>query len=197
MRTELVLMGKRIDMSARKRRRKLVLFIYFAIAVVMLSTWLQDHWHGTGAYVLYAAFFACYMFLGGTYSTGLVKPFNNKRRKTYDGPQPFLLLKLRTYAPIHGSNDTDYLNDERELHQRGYAHYKAYQIIGLAVTLIWALAMFRTLLPAWFRWISMTPDTLYYGLLMIVMVLFLTLPQTILLWTEPDMEPEPEFAENR
>jgi hypothetical protein len=193
MRAELVLLGKRIDMSARKRRRKLVIFIYVAIAAVMIDTWFLDRWHGTGAYVLYAAFFACFMFLGGTYSTGLVKPFNNKRPRTYTDPPPFLLLRLRTYLPVPGEGN-DYLNDERELHQRGYAHYKAYQIIGLAVALIWALAMFRTLLPAWFRWISMKPDTLYYGLLLVVMVLFLTLPQSILLWTEPDMEPDPEFA---
>lgn len=196
MRAELILMGKRFDMSARKRRRKLVIFIYAAIAAVMIDTWFLDHWQGTGAYVLYAAFFACFLFLGGTYRTGLVKPFNNRRPRAYTDPPPFLLLKLHTYPSIPG-NGSDDLNDERELHQRGYAHYKAYQVVGIAVTLIWALAMFRTLLSAWFRWISVSPDTLYYGLMMIVVVLVLTLPQAILLWTEPDMEPALELAGKR
>jgi hypothetical protein len=195
MRAELLLMGKRIDMSVRRRRRKLVVFIYAAIAVVMTATWLQDHWHGTGSYVLYAALFACYMFLGGVNSYGgLVKPFNNKRPKTYDGPQPFVLLKLRTYLPIPGVG-SDYLNDERELHQRGYAHYRAYQVVGLAAVLILSVALFRMQNPEWFRWIPMSPGAMYYGLLLIVVVLVLTLPQAILLWTEPDMEPE--FAEER
>ena len=34
-------------------------------------------------------------------------------------------------------------------------------------------------------------DQLIYGLLICLFILFLTLPQAILLWTEPDMEEEP------
>jgi len=197
MRAELVLLGKRIDMAPRVRRRVLVVLIYATIAALMIAMWFLDHWRSTGTWVMWAAFFACYMFLGGMNSYGgLVRPFHNKRPRTYDGPEPFLLLKLRTYLPIPGEN-SDYLNDERELNQRGYAHYKAYQIIGLAVVAIWSVALFRMHNPEWFRWIPMSPDTLYYGLLLITIVLFLTLPQVILLWTEPDMEPAMELAEER
>jgi hypothetical protein len=196
MRAELILMGKRIDMAARARRRALVIAIYAGIAAVMAATWFLDHWRHTGSYILWAALFACYLFLGGTTFGGLVKPFHNRRRITYDSPQPFLLLKLRTYLPTPGE-ESDYLNDERELYQRGYAHYRAYQVIGIAVVLILTLSLFRMQNAEWFRWIPVTPDTLYYGLLLIVVVLFLTLPQSILLWTEPDMEPAPEFAEQR
>jgi hypothetical protein len=193
MRAELILMGKRIDMAARVRRRVLVVVIYAAIAGAMAATWRMDHWHTTGSYIIYAALFACYLFLGGVNSYGgLVKPFHNKRSRTYDGSQPFLLLKLRTYLPISISGDgSDYLNDERELYQRGYAHYRAYQVIGIAVVLLLTLSGFRMQDAEWFRWIPMTPDTLYYGLLLIVAILVLTLPQAILLWTEPDMERDP------
>jgi hypothetical protein len=34
----------------------------------------------------------------------------------------------------------------------------------------------------------MPPDAMYYGLTLVAIILFLTLPQAILLWTEPDME---------
>jgi hypothetical protein len=37
-------------------------------------------------------------------------------------------------------------------------------------------------------WIPMPPDAIYYGLTLVAIILFLTLPQAILLWTEPDME---------
>jgi len=198
MRTELVLMGKRIDMSARKRRRMLVVLIYAAIAALILATWFLDHWHKTGSWVLWAALFACYLFLGGARrESGLVKPFNNKHPKVHETAPPFLLLKLRTYAPLLGAENNDYLNDERELQQSGYAHFKAYQVLGIAAILILSLALFRMNLPQWFHWVPMSSDELYYGLMLIVVVLIVTLPQSILLWTEPDMEPEPEFAEER
>ncbi len=194
MRAELVLMGKRIDMSAQKRRRMLVVLIYAAIAALITAMWFLDHWHRTGIWIFWAAFIACYVFLGGRNSYGgLVKPFHNKRTKTYNG-QSFLMLRLGTYLPIPGEG-SNYLNDERELHQRGNAHYKAYQVIGLAVVMIWGVALYHMDHPQWFRRIPMSPDELYYGLLLIVIVLVLTLPQSILLWTEPDMEPAPEFVE--
>jgi hypothetical protein len=49
--------------------------------------------------------------------------------------------------------------------------------------------------PSLFRWTrlqSTSADQLIYVLLIVGVVFFETLPQAILLWTEPDMEPETE-----
>jgi hypothetical protein len=35
---------------------------------------------------------------------------------------------------------------------------------------------------------AMPADQLYFGFALVILMLFLTLPQSILLWTEPDME---------
>jgi hypothetical protein len=50
------------------------------------------------------------------------------------------------------------------------------------------LASMRILSPRVQAWISMPPDQLYYGLALVTLTMFLTVPQAILLWTEPDME---------
>ena len=42
--------------------------------------------------------------------------------------------------------------------------------------------------------IPIAPDEFYYGLGLIAIVLLVTLPQVILLWTGPDMEPPMAFG---
>ncbi len=189
MRAELVLMGRRVDMAPRARRRMLVALIYAALAVLTAVLWRYTHWHGSGIGLFWAIMLACRFFLGGYYTGGLVKPFNGKPPRQSDAAPPLLALKLRVYKPVLAADETAYRNDERELRQRDRAHYAAYQAIGCCLALIWGLAMFRNQSPRLFVWVAMPPDELYCGLAMIAMILFLTLPQAILLWTEPDMEP--------
>jgi len=188
MKAELNFFGKTLDMAPQRRRRTLVVLIYSAMAVLMVVLYLLTHWRGTGAYMFWAAMLACRLFLGGYYTGGLVKPFNNKGPRRYDMPPPLLLLKLRIYQPVPSSDDSAYRNDERELHQRDHAHYLAYQAIGVSVIIPMFVASMRVIRPALLAWIPMNPDEIYYGLLLIALTLFLTLPQSILLWTEPDME---------
>jgi hypothetical protein len=101
-----------------------------------------------------------------------------------------LALKLRVYKPVLSSDEQAYRNDERELHQRDHAHYLAYQAMGIALIVPWFLSSLRIIHPASFNWNAMSADEIYYGLLMAALTLFLTLPQAILLWTEPDMQTE-------
>ncbi len=189
MKAELVLMGRRVDMAPRTRRRALVVAIYAALAILMALLWHFTQWRGTGAYMIWAALLVCRLFLGGYYSGGLVKPFNGKVPRQSAMPPPLLLLKLRLYRPILQDDAHAFRNDERELHQRDRAHYQAYQAIGIAVLLPWFLAQMRLLRPGLLAWLPIPADQLYFGLLTIVLLLFFTLPQAILLWTEPDMEP--------
>jgi hypothetical protein len=188
MRAELVLMGRRVDMARRGRRRGLVVTIYFALALLIAGLCWFTGWRGSGVWLLWAVMLACRFFLGGHYRGGLVKPFQYRRPVNADGAPSLLALKLRIYQPVLDSDQDQFRNDERELHQRDRAHYLAYQAVGWAVVLQAFLASMRILSPRVQGWISMPPDQLYYGCALVTLTMFLTLPQAILLWTEPDME---------
>jgi hypothetical protein len=190
MNAEIIFLGKRFDMARRIRRRILVVAIYATLAALMIFLWFFGQWRGTGAWLIWGAMLACRLFLGGYYNGGLVKAFNNKRPRQSLAPPPLLLLKLRVYQPVLAADENSFRNDERELHLRDRAHYQAYQAIGIAILLPWFAAQMRLIRPGLTAWIPMTPDQLYFGLITIVLLLFFTLPQAILLWTEPDMEQE-------
>jgi hypothetical protein len=190
MKAEIVLLGKRVDMARQTRRRMLVAGIYAVLAALMASLWFADQWRATGTVVFWAAMLACRLFLGGVYAGGLVKPFTGKGPKEYDMPPSLLALKLRVYQPVLDDSGRAFRNDERELKQRDRSHYQAYQALGLAVVLAWLVSDLGMMHPAWLAWIPMTPFQIFYGLTLVTMMLFLTLPQCILLWTEPDMEVE-------
>jgi hypothetical protein len=190
MRAEIVLLGKRVDMARQTRRRALVVGIYAVLAALIAGMWFADQWRATGTLVFWSAMLACRLFLGGYYYGGLVKPFTGKGPKQYDAPPSLLALKLRVYQPVLDDDNRAFRNDERELKQRDRSHYQAYQALGLAVVLAWLVADIGMIHPQWLAWIPMTPFQVFYGLTLVALMLFLTLPQCILLWTEPDMDAE-------
>jgi hypothetical protein len=188
MNAELVLMGKRVDMVPRAHRRALVVLIYAGFAAAMTGFWFLDRWHTSAAYLILATIPINRLFLGGHYFGGLIKPFNGKPPRRSDEPPPFLLLALRVYRP--GPDEREYRNDERELHQRDQAHYQAYHVLSLIVIFLWALTNFKAEIPRLIARLSIPVDMLLYGLATAAVVIAITLPQAILLWTEPDMEHE-------
>ena len=82
--------------------------------------------------------------------------------------------------------------DERQMHRRDHAFYLAHRKLS------WALVV--VLFTAWFQWpqnplvVNAGPELrrvleqLPYAVLFALIGLYATLPQAILLWTEPDME---------
>jgi len=186
MNAELVFFGKRVDMAQRHRRRALVVAIYTVLAALLGILWVSTHWHGSGIYLFWATMLACRLFLGGYYNGGLVKPFSNKPPRSAERAPSLLALKLHVYHPVLGEGES-YRNDERELRQRDQAHYAAYQVLGCAMAVVWLLASVRNDSPRLFNWLTMPSDELFCGVSMIGLTLFLTLPQAILLWREPDM----------
>lgn len=189
MNAELVLMGKRIKMASRYRRRTLLVLIYFALAAALIGLWFVDRWHTSAPYLLFVTFAINRLFLGGFAFGGLIKPFSGKPPRRSAAPPPFLLLALRVYQSE--PNENQYRNDEREIEQRNRAVYKAYQSLMIAVLGLWLLMNFRTNIPRLLERLSVPIDGLLYGLATAAIMLALTLPQAILLWTEPDMEEEP------
>jgi hypothetical protein len=188
VRAELVLMGKRIDMARRAHRRTLVVLIYAAMATLMACLWPVDHWRTAGTYMIFATLFVNRFCLGGYNFGGLIKPFNGKAPRQSDAPPSFLLLALHVYQPA--PEDREYRNDERELVQRGNAHYKAYQAVMVVLCLLWFVVTFSRNNPRAMAWIHVPTEQLLYVLVLGTIVAGLTLPQAILLWTEPDMEEE-------
>jgi hypothetical protein len=197
MRAELILMGKRIDMAPQRHRRTLVLLIYASMASIMTGLWFLDHWRTTGAYMIFVTIAVNRLLLGGYNFGGLVKPFNDKAHPAPEQPSPFLLLGLRVYRPQPG--DSEYRNDERELQQRDHAHYVAYSALVAGLVLIWFAAAFTRVAPkvlAATALLSLAPNLgvdLVYGITLATIVISVTLPQSILLWTEPDMPELDEF----
>ncbi|WP_263358732.1 hypothetical protein [Acidicapsa ligni] len=192
MRAELMLMGKPVDLSRRSQRRWLVLWIYAAMIVAMAGMGWLDAWRTSGYYLVFLAAGVNHFLLGGYGRGGLVRPFTDKAPRSSGMPSP--LIPLGLYLRLtHVAPEGEWRSDERELGLRDRAHYQAYQWISGAVGILW-------LLSAWTRWKSaelpilhVIGETLLYPMVLATVVLMLTLPQAILLWTEPDMaEFEPE-----
>jgi len=186
MKAELVLMGRRVDMAPRVHRRTLVVLIYATLAVLMAALFALDRWRTTGYYLVFATFLINRVFLGGYNFGGLVKPFNGKPPQRSDAPQPFLMLALRVYPQEPVRNE--YCSDERELQQRDRAHYTAYQAMAVVLAVLWLLSGWNNFAPRLLAWLPVSPALLVYGVVLAAIVVALTLPQAILLWTEPDME---------
>jgi hypothetical protein len=158
MKTNLVLLGKRINVASQSRRRLLVVLLYigFGMLVIAGSSFLGKLPWGL---LLAFAFLRAARFLGGrNYEDGLIPPVDS--------------------------------GDERELHRRDRAYFLSYWW--------WDLTLIPALLATGFR-INPMPSTwnpevravlyqLPVWLLAASGILYYTLPQAILLWTEPDME---------
>ena len=181
-------MGKRVDMAPRTNRRALVVLIYAGLAALMAGLWMVDGWHVTGVYLVFATILVNRLFLGGYGIGGLIKPFNGKAPKRSEAPPPFLMLALRVYQPA--PEESEYRSDERELRQHDRAHYQAYQVVTVAQVVVWLLADWKLNASRLLAWVPVSADLMLYGLVLAAIVVSVTLPQAILLWTEPDMAAE-------
>ena len=80
------------------------------------------------------------------------------------------------------------LLDERELHERNLAHYKAYRLLRWLICGITMICIYGT---------AFTPNFLLNNSLTLlwgITILVLSLPQSVILWTEPEPLPEGELA---
>jgi hypothetical protein len=78
VRAELDFFGRRVSMARRSRRRTMIVLIYSFIAILVIAVSASSGPNNMAAYVIWAAIFACRLFLGGNAAGGLVKPFNSK-----------------------------------------------------------------------------------------------------------------------
>ena len=160
MKTEFVFLGKHINVASRARRRWLVVLLYAGFGGMAIA-WCTVYGQTFAGFLIFLAFAAAARFLGGrTYEGGLIPPAES--------------------------------GDEREQNRRDRAYYVAYKWWDL--TLLPAMAAVglknNAFYPGWDPAVRVFIDRLPFGLLIGAGILYYTLPQAILLWTEPDMERE-------
>ena len=158
MNTQLALLGMRFNFGARARRRRFVLVLFTGFAALVVI-WCFVHARSAYGLLMFLGFAIGAKMMGGrSYKSGLVAPFEG--------------------------------GDEREQNRRDRAFYVAYKWWDL--TLMPALLAVglknNSLYPAWPYAVRGFVDRLPFGLLLAAGVLYYTLPQAILLWTEPDIE---------
>jgi hypothetical protein len=170
--------------TQRSRRAVVVGYYIFFIALAILFLWFR----GPAKYALLLPLtYLCAAMLGGLTVSGPVRLFSQWQRKFKDGsawgidanrPHPYLKGRplIRPIEPL----------DEHDIATRDRAHYLAYSALRWPA-IVAALCSPLFLLDA-------TPAQVARLLLIVsvpVAVLFFSLPQAIILWTEPDLDPDP------
>jgi CDP-diglyceride synthetase len=183
-------------MARRTVRRRLVVAVYVVIGTLIVGAWVGAQWlpDWLAPNIFLIQFVVTALLLSHTFYA-LVKPFNGNKMLTRLGWHP---EKQDKRDPIPDHLKSEYLNDELDLHRRNEAHWQAYRWIGPVILLTLAMIAIKpysaiTSKEYWLsRYASSYPyDLLLYCLLTAFFWVYATLPQAILLWTEPDME-EPQ-----
>jgi hypothetical protein len=123
---------------------------------------------------------------GGLSTRGLVRPFSSDIRPIWfkDDPPPSSAIDRWFWRRSPSRNDLQ--TDERENGRRDRAHYLAYRALSLSTYVVFALFAIVRNGPVFGT--SGLPFDFALMAALAVAMLAMTLPQAILLWTEPDME---------
>ena len=163
MNTEYAVGKIRIRFESRARRRGFVALFYTVLAVWILATVFLNAEKTTGAWTVTGC---------GTLAVAL----------------------LLFFWSIAG--DMNARGDEREMRRREHAHFRAYRILGIFMTAVFVPYLcfagsspITSRMPAALRgYLMQLPIALFIAFVF----LYVSLPQAILLWTEPDMDCEKE-----
>lgn len=178
-----------LSMETRSARRRLIVAVYALLAALLAGGWFLDQLHVTGTYVYFAAFFIGYFIFGGTGAYGLIKPFTGKGPRNPPMPSSLVELHLAITGALPRPKPDEYRNDERELLLRDRAHYRAYPVLFAVIVFIWVITLWTP---------RMYSPALEHRLVLLLatagILIAVTLPQALILWTEPDMEADPAPA---
>ena len=165
--------------TCRQRRTLVVLYYLLVLAFVGLALW---HWRGSTAGVLFMQTLTIGGVLGGIRVGGPVKLYEENNIAEPSGLTALNLEGRRPFATWFGSAWSPL--DERERERRNFAHYTAYRI--LRWTLCPALILYGFTLDVNSAWLFTRSPALAW----FVLIYILSLPQCVLLWTEPDQPGE-------
>lgn len=175
--------GTRI--TRRSSRRWIVAaFWCYALAMAVAPTVRQIHHELTplGAYLTFFLLLLVTLCLGGVCVGGMVRPFRNAhfvRAQQRPKIQPLFVQA----AKARGIPDLrDFSLDEREVLDRDQCHFLAYTVVR------WSAPVLMGLYCGLGTWRPEAMATLGPLFLYLLTLVLWSLPQSILLWTEPDME---------
>ncbi len=165
-------------MGPQKNRRMLVVFMYaislaYAVVILMAHAWV----HSLGPLGR-----QLFVFAGAGLLLAPLHWFTRFAKFTPLGGRP-VSVEITRLGLTPGPRDP-YDPDEREVGIRYAAHYKAYRVIALCSILLILVPMFAD------HFESATVHRLMMALSMLVVFIVWSLPQAIILWTEPDVPEE-------
>ena len=178
-----------IPLLCRRNRRRLVVGYWISVLFVLIFgsviCWrealsLTRWWVGP---VIGLAIGTLITFLGGVGSVGPIPNFDGDTTPPPKwAPLAIVDSSIRRLKHETRKNVAEYPLDERDLRLRNAAHYEAYRLLREFVVPI-AGAIFVALLvsPSRYKLLA-APIILFF-----VLVIY-NLPQTLILWWEPDME---------
>ena len=166
-----------LPLRTQAQRRRLV-WIYYASLLGLTVLYLWKPHPTIGPMLAQVVFLGG--LLGGIRVGGPVKPYSEPGRLEGNGPGELTTLNLsgqprpfRLFSPL----------DERERHERDQAHYRAYVVLRWTVLAgAFVLALTSFIAPAWLAGHAA-------ALLWAFVVYLLSLPQSVVLWTEPSAAP--------
>jgi hypothetical protein len=199
MKREIVLFGQHVNMAPRANRRRLVVLFYGIIGALLFVCWIRGSHTGAGFWTIEFAIFLG-PILGGSFAglgiltgrRGLVEPFEAREFLRY--PDTASVLKPSSLLHPVVDNDPDLRIDERSLSRSDHAHYVSHGFLGALITVGFLLEFVNNFNQgdgiATLHLNSNDVHRITYYLLQIGFIAVCTLPQAVLLWTEPDMEAE-------
>ena len=174
--------------TARRRTRRLIVVAYWIVALCVFGIvqWkevlLPGHLGALGLLFPLQAIIFLPAVLGGVRAGGIVKPFRGARwvpspqrdeAQTLFGPR----------RPLIGSmTAADLELDERDLRDRDRTHFYAYTAARWLVLVFLAMQVGAVFLNP--VWLLRAGNAAFFLLALVIW----SLPQSMILWTEPDME---------
>ena len=173
-----------VRIAGRRARRWLVAGYWALMLLICVGFLLHQTRHGVEAlnpWGLLPIFAGIVSLLGGVKVGGAVKPFSGRQYMGSPTPGDEGGLTLLGHKSIYPPEDSGIL-DERDRNQRDAVHYVAYTAVRwLALALLFLYGAIGAAHASWF------PRVGPFLLFLLTLVLW-SLPQTVILWTEPDME---------
>lgn len=172
-----------IPVETQRSRRAVVVGYYSFFAALVV---FQILFRGPEKYdrLLPLTFYAAAL-LGGLTMNGPVRVFTQWQRNIKNGSAYGIdPVRLNPFGTPPRPSDSAY--DERDIAARDHAHYLGYSALRWTVIVFLVLGIFIVI-----DWPSARVAQLLLFLSVPFCIVFLSLPQAILLWTEPDLDPDP------
>jgi len=178
-----------ISLARRKTRRRLVVgywaFVLLLVGCASPIVFKHPTVFGVRAWVCINLIVGLTGFLGGNDRGGAVRAFQGRTAGERRTPPDYSFMTVEDVAAkivAKEQAEKECRLDERDTNLRNAAHFKAYVFMRKSAFFV-IFALIALGIPRLSRL-----EFLREPLLWLLLVVFLSLPQTLILWTEPDME---------